>query len=104
MNIYSTSDNAIQLMLGKRIKSLRLKKNITQDELAMSTLLSLNTIKSLEKGHAKVSTLIAVLRELRELDELDNFLKRSEFSPIQMAKLKGKTRQRASGKSSKKSR
>lgn len=89
------SDKAIQKELGKRLKSLRLKRNITQQELADAIQLSVTSIKSLELGSAKLSTLIAVLRELKALDELDHFIKPIGISPLQLAKLKGKTRKRA---------
>ena len=97
MDFYSLTDKTIEDELGQRIKSLRLRKNITQKELSTATTLSLNTIKSLESGRGKLSTVIAVLRELQALDNLDNFIPESSISPLQLAKLDGKTRQRASG-------
>ena len=47
MDFYSLSDLGIEEELGKRIKTLRLRKNLTQKELAEATTLSLNVIKSL---------------------------------------------------------
>ncbi len=80
MDFYTLSDKGIEEELGHRIKTLRLRKNITQKELAEVTTLSLNTIKSLESGRGKVSTLIAVLRELGVLDHLDNFIPEAQYS------------------------
>lgn len=97
MDFYALSDKGIEEEIGDRIKSLRLRKNITQKEVADATTLSLNAIKSLESGRAKLSTLIAVLRELGALDHLDSFIPELSISPLQLAKMKGKTRQRASG-------
>ena len=97
MNVYSMSDKAIAVELGTRLKALRLNKNITQQQLAKATALSLNSIKSLELGKGKISTLIAVLRELEGLDELDNFIPVITISPVQLAKRQGKKRLRASG-------
>lgn len=97
MDFYSLSDKAIEQELGRRLKSLRLRKNITQQALAEATTLSLNSIKSLESGRGKLSSIIAVLRELSALDQLDSFIPESTISPIQLAKMKGKVRERASG-------
>mgnify|MGYP001818190608 FL=1 len=97
MDFYSLSDKGIEAELGRRLKSLRLRKNITQKALAEATTLSLNTIKSLEAGRGKLANLIAVLRELGALDHLDQFIPLPSISPIQLAKRRGKPRQRASG-------
>jgi len=101
MNYYALSDKAIDAELGSRFKALRLRRNITQSELAASTVLSLNSIKSLELGRGKLSTIIAVLRELGELDQLENLIPKMMISPLQLAKLKGKVRLRAAGDHSK---
>lgn len=97
MDFYTLSDKYIEKELGHRIKALRLGKNITQKELAEATTLSLNSIKSLESGRGKLSTLIAVLRELGALDHLDNFIPEISISPMQLAKMQGHVRKRASG-------
>lgn len=97
MDFYTLSDKAIEDELGNRIKSLRLAKNMTQKELAGLTTLSLNSIKSLESGRGKLSTIIAVLRELGALDHLDSFIPEVSISPLQLAKMQGKVRERASG-------
>lgn len=97
MDFYILSDKGIEKELGHRIKALRLRKNITQRELAEATTLSLNAIKALESGRSKLSTLIAVLRELEALDHLDNFIPEISISPMQLVKMQGKVRKRASG-------
>ena len=97
MDFYTLSDKGIEEEFGHRIKALRLRKNITQKEVAELTRLSLNAIKSLESGRGKLSTLIAVLRELGVLDHLDSFIPERSISPIQLAKMQGKVRERASG-------
>lgn len=97
MDFYTLSDKGIEAELGRRIRALRLRKNITQKELGELTTLSLNTIKSIESGRGKLSTLIAVLRELGALEQLDNFIPQVSISPIQLAKMQGKVRERASG-------
>lgn len=98
MDFYAMTDKAIQTELGDRLKSLRLRKNLTQQQLSHAVTVSLNSIKALESGKGKLSTLIAVLRELNALDTLDSFIPEVTISPIQLAKQQGNIRQRASGK------
>ena len=97
MDFYSLSDKGIEEELGGRLRAFRLRKNITQKELAAAASLSLNAIKSLESGRGKLSTLLAVLRELGALDHLNSFIPEPSISPLQLAKRQGKGRERASG-------
>lgn len=97
MDLYSLSDKGLEAELGSRIRALRLRKNVTQKELAEATTLSLNAIKSLESGRGKLSTLIAILRALGALDHLNSFIPEPSISPIHLAKMQGKGRKRASG-------
>jgi len=56
------------------------------------------TIVNLEKGQAvTLLTFIQVLHSLGSLDGLENFLPDLGPSPLQVAKMKGKKRSRASG-------
>lgn len=98
MNYSLMSDKAIAEVLGERIRTWRLRINLTQQQLADATALSLNVIKSLESGKGKLSSVIAVLREFRLLDDLDAFIREPGVSPLQLAKRQGKTRQRATGR------
>lgn len=97
MDFYSLSDKAIEQELGERIKTLRLRKNLTQKELSVAAALSLNVIKSLESGRGKLSSLVAVLREMGTLDHLNSFIPAPSISPLQLARRQGRERQRASG-------
>ena len=97
MDFYTLSDKGIADELGRRFRALRLRKNITQKSLAEATTLSLNTIKSLESGSGKLSTVIAVLRELGALDQIDSFIPEPSISPLQLARMQGKQRERATG-------
>jgi transcriptional regulator with XRE-family HTH domain len=102
MDPYSMTDKAISIEMGRRIKALRLRKNLTQQRLSETTALSLNSIKSLESGKGKLLTIITVLRELGAFDSMDNFIPEITISPLQIARQQGKKRQRASGKRGKK--
>lgn len=100
MDFYAASDKTILKELGHRLRQLRLQKNITQENLAERALLSVGTIKSLESGKGRLSSLIAVLRELGALDQLDQFIPPVTISPLQAAETRAKSgykRQRASG-------
>lgn len=91
------TDKGVLAEISGRIKSLRLRRNLTQKQLSEATALSLNAIKSLESGRGKMATLVAVLREMGALDGLDAFIPEVPVSPVQLAKKQGKQRQRASG-------
>ena len=98
MDFYSMTDKGIGIEIGQRIRSLRLRRNLTQQQVADLAAISLNAIKSLESGKGKLLTLIAVLRELGALDAFDLFIPEPPISPMQLARRQGKMRQRASGK------
>jgi len=91
------TDKAIGAEIGARLKALRLRRNRTQQQVANASALSLNAIKALEAGKGKLSSLIAVLRELEALEGMEEFLPAPEISPLQLAKQQGRTRKRASG-------
>ncbi len=98
MDFYSMTDKGIGAELGNRIRSLRLRRNMTQQQVADAAALSLNAVKSVESGKGKLLTLIAVLRELGALDALNSFIPEPLISPMQLAQQQGKKRQRASGR------
>jgi len=91
------TDKALALEIGARIKRLRLRRNRTQQQVATAAVVSLNVVKALEAGKGKLSSLIAVLRELQALDDLEQFIQAPEVSPLELVKQQGKKRQRASG-------
>jgi putative transcriptional regulator len=98
MDFYSMTNKGVAAEMGGRVKSLRLRRNLTQQQLADATVLSLNAIKALEAGKAKLTTLIAVLRELGALEGLAMLVPEITISPLQLAKKQGHKRQRATGK------
>jgi putative transcriptional regulator len=98
MDYYSITDSAIEEEIGARLKALRLRRDITQQALADATGLSVTAIKGIESGGGRLSTIVAVLRELSALDQLDNFIPKITISPLQLARRKGKPVLRASGR------
>ncbi len=95
MNFYAMTDKAVAREIGARLKSLRLKKNVRQKEIAQKAGLSLKAIQNAEKGTSTLLTYITILRALDSLDALDSFLPVVKISPLQLAKMEGRKRQRA---------
>ena len=99
MNTYGKSDIALLEEIGARLQTARLNANLSQQELADTTGLNRNTVVNAEKGKScTLATLIALLRGLKLLDQLDLLMPSQPVSPIQLAKLNGKKRRRATGK------
>ncbi len=87
---------AIAEQLGERLKQARLNADLTQAELASRTGLNRRTILNAEKGNVQLKNLVAILVNLGMVEQINMFLPVQEISPLQLAKLKGKQRQRAS--------
>lgn len=100
---YSMSDPAIVKELCGILKQVRLQQNITQEQLAEKAGLSRSAISKMETGRSTIEllTLIQVLRVLQQFHLLDTWKVSANLSPLQMAKLTGKGRVRASGSNSK---
>jgi len=97
MNIIGMSDKAIIKEIGRRVKRNRLERNLTQQETADLAGISRPTVSDLERGNPfEILTLIQILRALNALDEIDSFLPDPGIRPLQLAKMRGKERQRAS--------
>ncbi|MCM1318612.1 MAG: helix-turn-helix domain-containing protein [Bacteroides sp.] len=100
MNIYSLTDTLIQQRIGDKIKTLRLRQNITQVNLASDAQISLSSVKKIEKGQiGSFDSLIRVLRVLGKLDVLQQLVEEEEMSPNEYYEFvnstKKKNRQRA---------
>lgn len=97
MSIYGMSDRAILKEIGRRLKRKRLEKNFSQQKLADLAGINRTTVSDIEQGSPSgVLTLVGILRALDALDELNSFLPDPGISPLQLAKMKGKERRRAS--------
>ncbi|WP_121628485.1 helix-turn-helix domain-containing protein [Poseidonibacter antarcticus] len=90
----------IEDIIAKRIKSERLRQNITQSLMAKKTGMALSTYKKFEhEGKGTFDNFIRILMGLGRITEIDNFLKEPEFSPkvqIKSNRLNKKVRVRAS--------
>ena len=96
------NSHAVLKEIGVRMRRERLNQNLTQETLAQRAGVSRRVILDLEKGKGcGLSSLIEILRSLKKLDQLDAFLPDPGISPLQLAKLRGHERQRASGRRTK---
>jgi transcriptional regulator with XRE-family HTH domain len=94
----ASSDDAIMGNLGAQLKQMRLYKNLTQKQLGELSGLSRSAISDLENGGSgSMRSFVQVLRALDKLDILNHFKAEAPVSPIQIAKMRGKIRKRASG-------
>lgn len=89
---------AIAEELGERLKQARLNRDMTQLEVAERAGVSRKAVLNAEKGIARLEILVAIMAVLDLTRQLDLFLPPQDVSPIQLARLKGKARQRASGR------
>ena len=96
MELKNMSPLAIAEELGNRLKQARLRADLTQAEVASRTGLNRRTILNAEKGKVQLENLVAILVSMDMADQLNIFLPVQEISPIQLAKLNGQQRQRAS--------
>ena len=92
------NDKAILEELGARIQRRRLVLSISQLELSRRAGVARKVIQNIESGHScKVKGLMRLMRALGIINELDLLLPESVPSPLALAKMKGRERQRASG-------
>ena len=107
MKEYSTielkrmTDDRIIKAIGEYIRSVRLERNLTQEQLGDRAGVHRTTIRDLELGkRSTLLTLIQVLRSLDQLQTLKNFKVSKELSPLELAKLEINERKRARGSKS----
>jgi putative transcriptional regulator len=100
MSIASKSAAAIAEELGRRLKQARLNADKTQVEVAELAGVTRKAVLNAEKGKVSLEVVVAIMGALKLTAQLDNFLPVQDISPIQLAKLQGRKRQRASGQRS----
>ena len=93
------TDHALLTELGKRLCRARLRRNMTQAELAHEAGLSKRTIERIEAGHStQMANFLRVCRALDLLASIDLWIPEPQPSPVELLKLKHKERQRASSR------
>jgi transcriptional regulator with XRE-family HTH domain len=92
------TDEAVLSALGSRLERTRLERNLTQRELAEQAGVERKAVQRIEAGESvKLTSFIRVLRALGLLETLDQLVPEPAPSPIELLKLQGKKRRRASG-------
>ncbi|NTV98427.1 MAG: helix-turn-helix transcriptional regulator [Chlorobiaceae bacterium] len=93
------TDKAILAELGGRLAQRRLELQLTQEMLAEQAGVSKRTVERLESGATtQLSTMIRILRVLELLDRLESLVPGTGPRPMDLLKLKGKTRKRTGGR------
>ena len=90
--------SALAEEIGSRLKQARLNQDLTQSEVADIAGVARKTVLNAEKGKVQLNVMLSIMMALDLTDQIDLFLPKQEISPLQLAKLQGKKRQRASGK------
>lgn len=97
MNKSMRSPAAIAEDLGERLRQARLNSDMTQADVAERAGVSRKIVLNAEKGKAQLESFVAIMLALNLTEQLDLFLPKPQVSPVQLIKLQGKKRQRASG-------
>ena len=93
------SDEAILRQLGQRLARCRLNLGLTQAVLAEQAGVSKRTVERVESGGStQMSTMIRIMRVLGLLEALDGAIPEVAPRPLDLLRMKGKQRQRASSK------
>lgn len=91
------TDTAILTEMGQRLARVRINNQLTQAALAEQAGVSKRTIERIEAGEsAQLSSLIRILRILDLLAGIDMLLPEAGPRPMDLLKLQGKVRRRAS--------
>ena len=82
--------------IGRRLRRYRLQQNRTVADVAREAGIGTRTLERAESGERPtLETVVRILRALGRLDALDAFLPAPLVSPLQLAELGGRERQRA---------
>ena len=85
--------------LGGRLRTLRLRQNLRVKDLADRAGVGARTIDRVEAGHSVgTDTLVRIMRGLGRIQAFEALIPPPEPSPYQIEQLRGKLRQRASGR------
>ena len=94
---HAMSDPAILEVLGNFIKQTRLQQNKTQQQVAVAAGINRSTMVQIENGGGgTLLSFIQIVRALGQLQLFQNFEVKQQLSPLQLAKIDRKKRQRAS--------
>ncbi|RKY17585.1 MAG: transcriptional regulator [Planctomycetota bacterium] len=95
----SLTDDVVLEELGRRLAQKRLELGLTQARAATESGLSKRTIARMEAGAgAQLSSFVRYLRTLGLLDGLEALVPEQRVSPMELLRLKGRQRKRASSR------
>lgn len=87
-SIYMLSDVEITKRISARLKELRLKQNISRQDLAVSSGVSVSSIARMEDGEIKsFNSLLRLLRTLGKIEVFLPLVEEEEISPNEYFKL-----------------
>ena len=93
----SLTDATVLHEVGERLAQRRISVGLTQARAAAEAGLSKSTIARIERGEsAQLSSFIRLLRTLDLLDRVEALVPDERAGPIELLRLKGKRRKRAS--------
>jgi transcriptional regulator with XRE-family HTH domain len=93
------TDETVLGELGSRLERTRLERNLTQRQLAQEAGVERKAVLRIEAGEpVRLTSFIRVLRALGLLEALEQLVPEPLPSPIELVKLRGRTRRRASGR------
>ena len=93
---YANTSDEVMREIGARLRQFRLQQNLPVADVARDAGLSALTVINAEKGrNPRLGSVVRLLRALGRLEALEAFLPPPMISPIELARLKGRTRQRA---------
>jgi len=85
MDWYGTTNSAILLEIGSRIRATRVNKKFSQKEVAERAGISAFTVSQIETGkNSSTISLIAVMRVLKLLENLEDFIPVPVISPVEL--------------------
>ncbi|MCM1140310.1 MAG: helix-turn-helix transcriptional regulator [Muribaculum sp.] len=99
IDIYASSDNRLIELIGAKVRTLRLNRNMTQVSVATDSGVTVSVVQRLENGAGcTLLNLIKILRGIDGLNLMNDFFKEEPVSPRMLAQLANthKTRKRAS--------
>jgi len=92
------TDSAVLTELGSRLSRRRLDRNMSQLQLADEAGVGRSALQSIERGEpVAVTSFIRVLRALGLADALNRLVPEPTASPMELLRLQGRQRQRATG-------
>ena len=93
--VETLSTDELESKLGEQVRAVRLRRNLSQADLAAAAGVALGSLRNLESGSgATVATLVRVIRRLDLTDWLASLQPEVTISPMQMLKAK-RPRQRS---------